>query len=249
MNLEFHNPSSEAQRQYKIYGCMCHDLSTLGYIMSPKELRGTLKVIEMPKYASFEPVVIKTTGRCRELKIWFAGNGLFRMQCVVGSKADIEAGTAETIIWSGVQMTKTRAEEERKVWIEKREEGRKEIKERMKVEKAEREEQEKKEREEERIKWLAKEKEEKKKRQQVERKRAKWLKKYEDGDVDSKDMPEELRELDEDEDDLDEGDSDEDSDEDTLRSSAPPDSPGSSSEQEPWTDSESEHEEDEEEEE
>jgi hypothetical protein len=57
-------------------------------------------------------VVIKTTSRCREMKVWFAGHGLFRMRCVVGGKADIEAGTAERMIWSGVQMTKRQREEE-----------------------------------------------------------------------------------------------------------------------------------------
>jgi hypothetical protein len=147
--------------------------------------------------------VVKTTSRCREMKIWFAGQGCMRMQCVVGSKADIENGDAETVGWSGVHMTKARKDEEMAVFREKLKRKRKEMEERRKLEAAERQKEEMRKAEEE----MKKAEEERRVWQEevgdkllaIEDESEEWLEKKYNGEVGSDDFPEELREEEDDE--------------------------------------------------
>jgi hypothetical protein len=279
--MHFHDPAMTREQVQQACWCKYHIVEGFGHINAPREPKGLFKPFDWPQYASLDPIVVKTTSRSREMKMWFAGQGCMRMQCVVGSKADIENGDAETIVWSGVHMTEARKDEEMAVFQEKLKK-KLEAAERLKEEVQKAEERTRKTEEERRV-WqeevggrlLA-----------VEEKREEWLERDYNGEVGSDDMLEELPEEEDDEseegvDDVlqtdsddgvwssckanadvaftlrtrseDEDDSDEDgsdengSDEDSVgesqRSSAPPDSPASSTGEEDWTESEDEEEE------
>jgi len=85
-----------------------------GYISGLEGMLGVLKPFKFPKYASLDPIVIKTTGRSREVTIWFAEAGYMRMEMTMGSKEDIRNGKGVEVIWSGIQNRS-----ERKDWPHK----------------------------------------------------------------------------------------------------------------------------------
>ncbi|KAI1522401.1 hypothetical protein PtrCC142_011843, partial [Pyrenophora tritici-repentis] len=80
------------------------------------ELRGSLKKFTWPEYASLDPIIVKTTGRSRRLKMWFTGDGFMRMELLMGSKDDFRNECGVPVIWSGIEMTEFRSQEEAKEW-------------------------------------------------------------------------------------------------------------------------------------
>ena len=210
--LEFYDPNS------KFHNGKCG-----GIIDDVKELQGKLKAFDMPQHASLEPITVKTTSRCRQIKMWFAGNRCMRIQCEMGSKAHFRNGWPTTVVWSCIQKTKERqegeAEEWRVKWAKQEEEAKaKEAKQR----------QEQKEKEQEEYRKQMKDLEENAKRREALRR------KHENGEINSS-------ELEEEEDDEEE---DEDSEDEELRendcSSAPAESPLSSVGEQDWTETEEE---------
>ena len=105
--VEFYDPNSAL-----------HEGKCGGIIKDIRELEGKLKAFDMPQHASLDPIIVKTTSRCRRIKMWFAGNGCMRMQCEMGSKADFRNGDTTTVVWSCLQRTKERKEREAKEWQE-----------------------------------------------------------------------------------------------------------------------------------
>lgn len=86
-------------------------------MQGPKEMKGELKPFDWPQYASLDPIVVKTTVRCRMYKIWFAGNGYMRMQCKVRGKGEGAQEEAEMITWSCIQVIRERKDEEHRLWL------------------------------------------------------------------------------------------------------------------------------------
>ena len=166
----------------------------------------------MPRHASLEPITVKTTSRCRQIKMWFAGNGYMRMQCEMGSKDHFRNGYMTTVLWSCIQKTKERQEREAEElevkWAKQEEEAKA-------IEAKQRQEQKEKEREEDR-KSMEKLKEMAKRREALRQKHA-------DGETNSSELEEEEDEEDEEDDEDDEDDEDEiiDSEEDEWLESNP----------------------------
>ncbi|CAE7026631.1 hypothetical protein P3342_005825 [Pyrenophora teres f. teres] len=108
--LEIHHPSiwNADPPPYLAYE---EEQPTFGNIISGPELRGLLKALTWPKYASLDPIMVRTTARCKMLKMWFTGDGYMRMVAVMGSKKDLENGREVPIIWSGIKMTPERENE------------------------------------------------------------------------------------------------------------------------------------------
>jgi len=199
--LEFYDPNS------KLHNGKCGKCGKFGGIINDvKGLQGKLKAFDMPRHASLEPITVKTTSRCRQIKMWFAGNGYMRMQCEMGSKDHFRNGYTTTVLWSCIQKTKERQEREAEElevkWAKQEEEAKA-------IEAKQRQEQKEKEREEDR-KSMEKLKEMAKRREALRQKHA-------DGEINSS----ELEEEEDDEDDEDDEEKDEYSEEEEWLESNP----------------------------
>ena len=80
------------------------------------EIVRTIKSFRRPKYASLDPIIVKTTGRSRRVKMCFAGDGYMRMQLTMGTKKDLEKGWGVQVIWSGIQDRTERSDQPHKAY-------------------------------------------------------------------------------------------------------------------------------------
>ncbi|KAI4694095.1 uncharacterized protein J4E84_002675 [Alternaria hordeiaustralica] len=225
--IEFHDPDAEVD----FMDCHCGRPETYGTIVGPRQIKGDFKPFDWPQEASLEPIVVKTSSRCREIKMWFAGNGYMRMQCDMGSVEELANGQAKRVTWNAIQNTKEHKEREQKAFMARRRREDEEFRVRQAeaIRRREREEEQAREqkKEDHRL-WVKK-----------NQRRLKLRRKYEDGDINSSEL--ELSTEEED------GEGATDAEE--SRSSASPEPWDSSTGEEDWTESESEEEESEEEEE
>ena len=225
--IEFHDPEAEVD----LMDCWCGRPETFGTIVGPRHIEGEIKAFDWPQEASLEPIVVRTSSRCREVKMWFARNGYMRMQCEMGTVDELAKGQATTVTWNAIQMTKERKEREHKEFMarRKRQDEERRVKQAEERRRREIEEEKAKEqkREDHRL-WVIK-----------NQRRLKLRQKWEDGDINSSEL--ELSTKEEDDESA--------TDAEESRSSASPEPWDSSTGEEDWTESESEEEESEEDEE
>ncbi|KAH6868571.1 hypothetical protein BKA58DRAFT_421835 [Alternaria rosae] len=174
--IEFHDPEAEVD----LMDCHCQRPETFGTIVGPRHIKGEIKPFDWPQEALLEPIVVRTSSRCREVKMWFAGNGYMRMQYDMGSVDELANGQASTVTWNAIQMTKEHKEREHKEFMVRRKKQEEEIRVKQAEEMRRRKIEEEKAREqkkEDHTLWVKK-----------NQRRLKLRQKYEDGHINSSEL-------------------------------------------------------------
>jgi hypothetical protein len=94
--IEFHDPEADVDHEQRHRNCQRPE--TFGTIVGSRHIKEEIEAFGWPQESSIEAIVVLMSNPCREVKIWFAGNGYMRMQCEMGTREKLANGQPTTAI-------------------------------------------------------------------------------------------------------------------------------------------------------